>query len=734
MRLKQLEVSGFKSFAKKTLFSFESSITAVVGPNGSGKSNVVEAFRFVLGEQSMKSLRGKKGEDLIFSGNTGRQNRASVKVLFDNRDRKLNIDFDEVEISRAVGRDGINEYSVNGSQVKLRDVWEVLSGLALGPQTASIIGQGETDRILLANPKDRREMIEEALGLRIYLWKIATSEKKLSKTEDNIKQTESLRREIAPHLRFLKKQVEKVRQMDAWRSELKVKYLEYLKREDKYLHDLEVEIKKGKEGPLEEYHRNNSRLEELEYMKRNSEVANQSQEDDSLTETNNTLRTINEKKNELLRHLGRIEGVLETKNEKTQDEEMKKFVSSEDLNSLIREADDYWSKLANDISSYKDFFTWLKDRLNNLIKTPKVDISSEAQKQLADLQEEKEKIVSGIKDLEEKIRVEEEKKANLQREIEEKRQSSHSLDKEYYRLKSRQTELRSKLDILSAKEERLIVEKENWQREIDEALVLVDREILEYENLGPDISSEEPRSLQEERRRMIEKIKIRLEDAGVDRNDVCKEYQEVSQRDEFLEKEMADLRLASESLQEVIKELKVKVDKEFNEGLVKINKEFQNFFSLMFGGGSVSLDLEEINNRRSIGEEEVLEEIDDEIEVKLGLTIKVNLPRKKIKSLEMLSGGERALISIALLFAVSRINPPPFLILDETDAALDESNSRRYADMIKELSKSSQLILVTHNRETMSRAGVLYGVTMGSDGISRLLSIKFEEAENYAKR
>ena len=116
-----------------------------------------------------------------------------------------------------------------------------------------------------------------------------------------------------------------------------------------------------------------------------------------------------------------------------------------------------------------------------------------------------------------------------------------------------------------------------------------------------------------------------------------------------------------------------------------------------------------------------------------GLDVNVSLPRKKVKGLMMLSGGERALTSIALLFAISQVNPPPFIILDETDAALDEANSKKYSDMIENLSKQSQLILITHNRETMSRAGVLYGVTMGADGASRLLSIAFEEAVRVAK-
>jgi chromosome segregation protein len=118
---------------------------------------------------------------------------------------------------------------------------------------------------------------------------------------------------------------------------------------------------------------------------------------------------------------------------------------------------------------------------------------------------------------------------------------------------------------------------------------------------------------------------------------------------------------------------------------------------------------------------------------KPGIEISVNLPKKRVQALMQLSGGERALTSIALIFAMSQVNPPPFLILDETDAALDEANSRRYGDMIENLAKKSQLIVITHNRETMSRAGILYGVTMGGDGISKLLSVKFEEAAAVAK-
>jgi chromosome segregation protein len=277
--------------------------------------------------------------------------------------------------------------------------------------------------------------------------------------------------------------------------------------------------------------------------------------------------------------------------------------------------------------------------------------------------------------------------------------------------------------------------------------------------LGGGVTSAEVRRVQQERRKHIEKIKIRLEDSGAGGGtEVLKEFRETEERDMFLARELEDLEKAKKELLQLIADLDVRIDYEFKSGILKINTEFQKFFSLMFGGGKAELtvvkeirrkkksDLGELGDmleegaeyggRRTEGGDESsasgLPPADSD-EGPEGLDVNVSLPRKKVKGLMMLSGGERALTSIALLFAISQVNPPPFIILDETDAALDEANSRKYGDMIENLSKHSQLILITHNRETMSRAGVLYGVTMGSDGASKLLSIQFEEAVKVAK-
>ena len=222
MYLKHLTISGFKSFAKKSELEFSAPITSIVGPNGSGKSNVAESFRFVLGEQSIKSMRGKKGEDLIFNGSDSisRGNRAAVSITLDNTKRVFPLDFDEITLERTVHRDGQNEYQINKSKVRLKDVQELLSAANIGSTGHHIISQGEADRILSASPKERREMIEDALGLKVFQYKKVEAEKKLKKTRGNIEKVQSLRREVAPHLKFLARQVKKIERSMQLKSEL----------------------------------------------------------------------------------------------------------------------------------------------------------------------------------------------------------------------------------------------------------------------------------------------------------------------------------------------------------------------------------------------------------------------------------------------------------------------------------------------------------------------------------
>ncbi len=229
--LKKIEISGFKSFAKKTTLSFDTPITAIVGPNGSGKSNVVEAIRFVLGEQSMKSLRGKGSSDLIWKGSKllAGGSKARVAITFDNADRKFSfssssgasagLSFDEITLGREVTSDGGSDYFINNTSVRLKDITELLGSVNIGASGHHIISQGEADRLLSASSKDRRGMIEDALGLKVFQMRIRESERKIEKTLGNMKEVSALRRELAPHLTFLGKQVEKINQAEELRRE-----------------------------------------------------------------------------------------------------------------------------------------------------------------------------------------------------------------------------------------------------------------------------------------------------------------------------------------------------------------------------------------------------------------------------------------------------------------------------------------------------------------------------------
>ncbi|HEX8994274.1 MAG TPA: hypothetical protein VF803_03415, partial [Candidatus Paceibacterota bacterium] len=334
----------------------------------------------------------------------------------------------------------------------------------------------------------------------------------------------------------------------------------------------------------------------------------------------------------------------------------------------------------------------------------------------------------------------------LRAQIEGEKDASRETERALFAAMSRRTELEAQIARSAASAEMLMREKQAFEDAVRDAAMLLGHDAFEYETYQPlsemelPLSDEdivhEQRGVQSERWRALERKRIRLEESGAgNAADVLKEYRETSERDQFLARELLDIETTMASLRTLIAELSETLRTRFTEGIGTISKQFDEFFKVMFGGGSAQLSLVKLETRRARSDDEDDDE-DDETEegdVQEGVEIAVSLPQKRVKGLHMLSGGERALTSIALIFAMSQVNPPPFLILDETDAALDEANSRRYGDMIETLAKRSQLILITHNRETMSRAGVLYGVTMGSDGASKLLSVKFEEAVAVAK-
>lgn len=223
MYLKSMNLKGFKSFASSTILNFEPGITCVVGPNGSGKSNVVDALSWVLGEQGAKSLRGGKMEDVIFAGTSGRAplGRAEVSVTIDNADGVLPIDFSEVTITRVLFRNGSSEYLLNGETTRLLDIQELLSDSGIGREMHVIVGQGQLDAILLANPEERRAFIEEAAGVLKHRKRKEKAIRKLDSMQTNLARIQDLTGELRRQLKPLGKQAEVARKATIIQSDVR---------------------------------------------------------------------------------------------------------------------------------------------------------------------------------------------------------------------------------------------------------------------------------------------------------------------------------------------------------------------------------------------------------------------------------------------------------------------------------------------------------------------------------
>lgn len=235
MYLKRLSIQGFKSFANETNLDFvpphdgRFSITAVVGPNGSGKSNVVDAIRWVMGEQSIKTLRGKKSEDVIFGGsaNRGALGACAVTMVLDNADNRAGVDYPEIVITRKLYRSGESEYLINGNPVRLLDIHLLLARAQFGQHSYSVVGQGTIDRLLVVSPIERKEFLDEASGIKEYQIKEHQASLKLARTRENMDQVERLLAEVEPHLKMLARQVKKLEKRQEVEADLRAAQSSY---------------------------------------------------------------------------------------------------------------------------------------------------------------------------------------------------------------------------------------------------------------------------------------------------------------------------------------------------------------------------------------------------------------------------------------------------------------------------------------------------------------------------
>ncbi len=568
--LKRLEIVGFKSFVRKTVLDFSASTTAIVGPNGSGKSNVAEAFRFALGEQSMKSMRGKRAEDLIWNGShtVPRSNRAAVGIVFDNPmrhgKRVFNIDFDEITIERAVMRDGSSEYSINGSRVRLRDIEELLAGANIGETGHHIISQGEADRILLANARERRIMLEDALGLKLFEFKKQEAEKKLEKTETNIQQVNSLRRELAPHLRFLERQVEKLERAEGFRRELIELGHTYFAIEDAYLADEKEKTIKQRTEAKERLTSVSAELAAIE--ERTTVDAEGAKRLETVRKHEQRADKLSAERSALSRDLGRVEGALYGAKERAKRMVNDAYarIAREDLSALAEEAQKHLNRSTSGetaLIALKALVDTIRTFVDRFI-APGDDLLSEEERSVYALEQEHEQLVKKDKLLAEEL---EEARLALARAREALTAHDETgRDLRRHILEYAQTKAREESEVvrLEARERELDLLAQHLDTEKAEVGVLVGLAVTSYPALTSP--SSEPREKQEERKHQIERLKIRLEEAGGTGEDIRAEHKEVSEREAFLAKELEDLAKSAESLGALINDLNTELAKHFN--------------------------------------------------------------------------------------------------------------------------------------------------------------------------
>lgn len=809
MYLRKVTLQGFKSFAKKTVIDFEPGITGIVGPNGSGKSNVSDAIKWVLGEQSMKNLRSKKGEDVIFagSGTKSKSGVAEVSIELDNKDKIVPIDYTDVIITRRIYRSGDSEYLINNNRARLMDISEILSKSGFGRSTYTVIGQGMVDKLITQTTEERRELFQDASGVKHFYVKRDQALKKFKETRDNLTRVSDVVRELKPRLSGLERKQEEAKE----RKKLTLKLRDFQKKyfgsgllkikdslfdQEKKYEEISKEIStvKGEvdkiSKQLEERTGNLAKTEEEKREKELEQLEAKMQElQDKLLRTvredalslqrqkyfKDNLPRLRKEKGETGEQVRKKEHEIENLKKKQVEfsgelkkiEDLKKDFDSDkgkilSPGDLVRKIKETLNTLLGKLKKEKDFDNKkLQDEISELVKfLDKQDeetlkdsavervrlelkiekISSEigsrdgllrqAEEVLEMHKEKEEKISSeiseaaslgdsasnsnGHKNIESQIEELKKDRDKRKKELEEIRTKFRSKESEFFEVEKQYREKRDvefqytdELTRVEIEIARLKTKKEDISNEVRE--LELKEEDLEFisipENERSDLSGK------------LNKLRHKLEFMGgaISREDE-KEYDEVRKRYDFLTNQSEDLSEALKTTKKIVVELENKIHDQFHEKFEKISQKFNHYFGELFGGGVAKLILKE-----------------GETDEDMIIEIQAIPPGKRMHTLTTLSGGEKSLTSIALLFAIFSVNPTPFCVLDEVDAALDESNSLRFSNLLVGLSKKTQFIVVTHNRETMKNAANLYGITMGADKVSQVLSLRLKEAVEYSK-
>ena len=808
MRLKNISLSGFKSFVDPTKIPFPSSMSGVVGPNGCGKSNIIDAVRWVMGEISAKNLRGESMADVIFSGSSSRapSSRASVELLFDNSLGKLGGEYSsysEISVRRVLEIDGRSIYYLNGSECRRKDITDIFLGTGLGPRSYAVIEQEMATKLISSKPEELRMYIEEVAGISVYRERKKETESRIKKTKENLSRVKDLKDEIERQLLKLKRQVKSAERYKSLKEEEKnkkglLKALSWQKRKEK-ISKINLTIKESESNLEKERTLKISLGAEIDKSKVNQSEIQQKidkvQQDyyssgADLTNSEQELALLKEKKKDLLLEKDQIEENLKSffvekeslveqqskleielshKEPELQalDESFaqlegamspdflveKLYLDVSNLTISLEEVvSDYARKNVNDISVIHNFSIEIKKKLEKLkeslkhqsqyqeekFKAQKIELlalSSEITSFKVSIAEIKSKLgaLERTKSDSETNRTSVENKLiNLEAPIQKIEAEIKPLLDSRIDVEGNLSNLREEfnnLNELIRNNERKIhqtdLSLENFNGEIQKSKLerqgLISESAIFEEQLKND--NYEIQSLLDSLRDdltedmlidEISRIESSIERIGPINLAAAEEYKLEEERNSEIDVQLIELNSALETLQSAIKKIDLESRTKFKDTLDKLNIKLAELFPKLFGGGFAKLEL---------SESDLLES---------GVLFKAMPPGKKNVNVSQLSGGEKALSSIALVFSFFSLNPAPFCILDEIDAPLDDFNTSRFINMVEEMSEKVQFIFVTHNKISMEKSKHLMGVTMQEPGVSRLVSVDVDEALKMA--
>ncbi len=709
IHLESLELFGFKSFAHKTKLTFPGNLTGIVGPNGCGKSNLADALRWILGEQSSKLLRGKKAEDVIFAGSSKQaaMSLAQVQLTLHNDSARGDLPPGQIIVLRKIDRSGASDYFINGEKVRATDVQMLLAQANVGVKTYAVIGQGMVEGWLNATPADRRQLLDDAAGLRPLILKRDQVESELEKTQTHLNEISLMLTEIKPRLGSLERQAKKYEKLAELQQELQdfeKKY--YSAWQDKIQNEKKAVQDKIKTSAEQE----KTILKTVEKWQKNFEQAS------GVKKPSQELPALQKKYHELLAQKSQLDRKIWQAEQTTISSHNKNLP----LTTLRLWQEELTAVLKNEDLLLIRLKTWaqkLAREINNILE-PKT--SQTVQPELAPWKNALEKIEQELNEAQTKINTVVGSASQDQSELLSAQHQIMASQKELFLLKE-------KKQTLAVAEATILAEEKIYQQEV----ALLSSELINClqahsAKIEPEILNERPQLL---------KLQHQIASLGEYDAGLMEEYKTTKDRYEFLSSQSTDLEKTLHQLTTALDDLHQHIKKQFTTSFNSINEKFQEYFTELFGGGKAKLILDEPANsdqlvadseRLIAGSGKLIADESDSHSQTQGVAIIATPPHKKLSTISALSGGEKALTAIALLCAILSYNTSPFVVLDEVDAALDEANSARYATIIKKLSQKTQFIVITHNRNTMQQVSVLYGVAMAQNGISQILSVKLE--------